>query len=89
MVGIHVNGLAGLLQYLAGESPGMKLPLRASWVEIVIWLLGEADVATVASSRKARSVRCMVREDIRRFLLRAFVDTLKDCGRAHGKVSME
>ena len=49
---------AGSLQYLIGESPGIRLPLRASYVVIAIWSFVLAEVTAVAR-RKARSVRCI------------------------------
>ena len=48
----------GLLQYLIGESPGIRLPLRASCIVIGIWLFVLAEVTAVART-KARSVRRM------------------------------
>ena len=48
----------GSLQYLIGESPGIRLPLRASYVVIAIWSFVLVGMTAVAR-RKARSVRCM------------------------------
>ena len=50
---------AGLLQYLIGESPGIRLPLRAPLVVKAVWSFVRAEGIAVARST-ARSVRCMI-----------------------------
>ena len=67
----------------------MRLPLRVSWVVRAIWLLVGDGVTAVASRRKARNVRCMVRNYLEVSGTGGCCYFAKDCSRAHGKIYME